>query len=409
VVALPLIASAVYVPTALALPLDAATATVMTPAAVALTPSALDFPGYGASAVGVVGGVDVDTADGVDGVIGADGVDGVLATSGSAEALPIASISKVITALVVLEEKPLAEGEAGPTIEFTAADAALYSKYLAVGGKVEPVNAGFRLTERELLDVVLVASANNYAESLAGWAFGSQEAFTAAAASWLDSHGLDSTTLVEPTGMSPSNVSTASDLVRLGALALADPTVSSIVRQTSITMPTVGVVENTNELLGISGVDGIKTGTLDEAGACLLFSADYPVGDTTVTVVGVVLGGVDHPSLDREVLSLLSTVDRGFQQVTLVTEGDPLADYRTEWGETATAVAARTSSVVVWADTAVSAAVATEPVTTAAAGSPVGTVRFSVGDTVIEVPLVLADGIAEPGAGWRIRHPLGLD
>ena len=125
----------------------------------------------------------------------------MLASSGTGEALPIASISKIVTALVVLDAKPLAAGESGPAITFTDADAALYGKYLRVNGKVELISAGVVMSQREALEVVLVSSANNYAESLVVWAFGSQDAFVTAATAWLSVNGLTDTTLLEPTGM----------------------------------------------------------------------------------------------------------------------------------------------------------------------------------------------------------------
>ena len=104
-------------------------------------------------------------------------------------------------------------GSAGPDITFDAADAALYDSYRAQQGTVKPVHAGLVLSQLQLMQVVLVSSANNYADSLARWAFGSRAAFLAATKAWLAAHSLTGTTLLEPTGMNPGNTSTASDLV----------------------------------------------------------------------------------------------------------------------------------------------------------------------------------------------------
>lgn len=161
--------------------------------------------------------------------IGAVGFPGVLASSGTDEPRAIASITKIITALVVLEEHPLAEGEPGPTVTFSQADARYYHEYQSVGGMVKPVRAGLSLTQRELLEVVLISSANNYAKSLAIWGFGSEDAFLDSARSWLDVRGLTTTAIYEPTGMDPRNVSTAPELLELAKLAIADPTVSEVV------------------------------------------------------------------------------------------------------------------------------------------------------------------------------------
>jgi len=347
---------------------------------------ALTFPDYGATAVQALG------------------YDDSLTTSGDDRPRPIASISKIVSALVVLDARPLDGGD-GPVITFDADDAALYDAYLARNGKVAPMPAGLRLTQRQALEVSLIESANNYADALALWAFGSTDAFVAATDAWLDENGLTSTTIVEPTGMSPANTSTATDLVALGRLALADPVVAEIVRTDAVTVPGVGEIENSNELLGLDGVTGIKTGTLDEAGACLLFSADYAIDDQTVTVVGVMLGGVDHDALDLDVQALLASSVARFQTIDLARAGDSFGRYDMPWGAEGEAVAADDASVLVWGDEAVDAVVTTEPIGPDAAGAEVGSVRFTVDDQVVDVPLELDRDIPEPGAWWRLTHP----
>lgn len=384
------LATAFYLPTTLLAPLASVSADVLPYTAPVEAAADISWPNYGASAIGAVG------------------VDGVLASSGSDKALPIASLSKVITTLVVLEEKPLGVDEEGPTIDFTARDVAIYNAYVAENGKVEPVRAGMALSQHQVMELTLVASANNYAQGLVNWAFGSEKAYVKAANTWLAKNGMDDTSMSDSTGMSPKNVATAADLVTLGKLALADPVVSKIIATKTITIPDIGEVENTNDLLGIDGIDGIKTGTLDEAGACLLFAADYEIGDETVTVVGVVLGGEDHPSLDKHIRKLLKGVVKGFHEVELVKAGTSFASYTTSWGETADVVAAEDQSVVVWSDTPISLLVETDPVALSAAGTDVGSLSFAVGDEKISVPLELKTALSDPGAWWRLTNPAAL-
>lgn len=388
VIAVVVIGAGAYVPLSLLTPLSAAETTVTAWTEPPREPAALQLPGTGSSALGAVG------------------FEGVLAQSGSAEPRPIASITKVITALVVLEAKPLTPDDPGPVITFDTADAALYGKYLAVLGKVEPMRAGLQMTEREALDVVLISSANNYAEAVTRWAFGDEEAFVAAASSWISAHGLTSTTIVEPTGISPQNVSSPADLVRLGEIALEHPVVAAIVASPAASVPYIGGIENTNDLLGISGVDGIKTGTLDEAGSCLLFSADYVVGGATVTVIGVVLGGVDGDSVDAAVTALLAGVPQNFHEVTLATKGQEFADYSTEWDDGSAAVAKEDARVTVWSDQPIHASVEVDAVTLTERGEAAGTVAFTVAGRSIRVPLAFDDPIDEPGIWWRITHPI---
>lgn len=382
------LATAFYLPITLLAPLHANAAEVLPYVAPVTTAQELTFPGYGATAVGALG------------------YPGILGESGSTEALPMASISKIITALVVLEVKPLAPDDPGPQIDFTAADVKIYNDYLARYGSVKPVRAGLSLTQHQVMELTIIASANNYAQSLVNWAFGSEAAFVVAATAWLAEHNLTSTVMTDSTGMNPENVSTAADLIQLGKLALADPLVSELVDTKSATIPSVGDISNTNKLLGDDGVRGIKTGTLDEAN--LLFAADYLIGDTTVTVIGVMLGAKDHTVLNADVVALLATVKAGFQEVQLTTEGQSYGSYTTSWGETSELVATEDSSVVVWAGTRVSLLVESRPVTLGAKGTDVGMLNFTVGTESISVPLELESSIADPGPGWRLSHPAEL-
>lgn len=376
-----------YLPFTLLAPLHAENAQVLAWQAPVTSAPELAFPNYGATAIGAVGWP------------------GSLAVSGSTDALPIASISKVITALVVLEAKPLGPDDSGPELSFTSADTKLYNSYLARNGKVEPVRSGLVLTQQQVMQLTLVASANNYTASLVNWAFGSEDAYVVAARTWLDANGLPGITMADATGMSPDNRATAADLVELAKIALADPTVSRMVSTAHISIPGVGEIDNTNDLLGLDGVRGIKTGTLDEAGACLLFAADYTIGSEVITVVGVMLGGKDHPSLDRDIQTLLTTAQTGFQEVRLTTMGEEVAGYASDWGDTSSVVATADTVVVVWSDTPISRFVDVVPVTLEKAGVDVGKLTFSVGDRTIEVPIELTTTIDDPGAWWRLTHP----
>jgi D-alanyl-D-alanine carboxypeptidase (penicillin-binding protein 5/6) len=286
-----------------------------------------------------------------------------------------------------------------------AADVGYYADALAQNGTVAPVRAGQVCTQRELLDLSLIKSANNYSTSLAVWAFGSMDAYVAAARAWVAAHALPSMVIVDATGLDPGNVATASDLVELGRLALEDPVVRTIVGTTSVELHDVGVLENTNKLLGVSGVIGIKTGTLDDFGANLLFAADYLIGSSSVTVVGVVLGGVDHPTIDAAITSLLASVQAGFHELDVSDVGEDFGSYTTAWGQTAEAEAGAEAVLLTWSDTPVTVEVETDPVRIAEAGETVGSATFTAGVRTVTVPLVLSAALTDPGPGWRLTHP----
>lgn len=368
-------------------PLAPTAATISEVAAPATTAAQLAWPNSTASGIGAVG------------------FDGVLAATGSTEQLPMASITKVITALAVMERHPITLEDHGPTIEYTAKDVAYFAQYRARGATVEPMQAGMRLTQYQAMQAMLLPSASNYTVSLVDWAFSSNAEFVVAANDWIARHGLTRTVVVEPTGLSPDNLSTVGDLIELGRIVLAEPVLAEIVSTAQVDLPGAGLIENSNDILGMRGIDGIKTGTLPEAGACLLFSADLEVGGSTVTLIGVALGGRLHDIQYPQILSLLQTVQASFHEVSLSESGQAFASYATEWGEATQAVASEARSVVVWGDTPISVSVHTDPVAAAPAGSPVGTATFTVGERNVEVPLVLEQELADPGPLWRLSNP----
>jgi len=368
-------------------PVPAAAVELIEPAALTQPAAELTWPDQGAGAIGAVG------------------YPGLLGSTGDQESMPIASITKMITSLVLLEEKPLTGNESGPDIRFTDADVDIYYDVLAEDGSVAPVSSGMVLSQREAFEAMLLPSANNYSMSLAIWAFGSMDAYLAKAETWLAENGLTDTTVADTSGLSPASVSSPADLVKIGKLALANPVLAEIVSMETSDLPTIGTVTNTNKLLGRNGVTGMKTGTTDEAGACLLYSAEFTVGGETVTLVGVMLGGDTHTELNASIVDLLDSVEPGFREVSLTDKGAAYASYDTPWGQESQAVAAEAASAVVWSDTPITAVPTASPVTLGKVGDSAGAVDFQVGETTVSVPLVLDGELTDPGPGWRFTHP----
>lgn len=374
-----------YTAVALGLPLP-----VTTPGAVAAAlpvgaDSAPDPADFGSSGIGVVGW------------------DGPLISAGDAAPRPIASITKVITALVALDRMPIESGD-GPLRELTAQDAAYFEDAVANAESRAYAAEGTLVSQRDVIEAMLVRSSGNHAKTLADWAFGSQEAYVAAAAAWLAANGLTGTTIVDPTGSDPRNTSTIPDLIRIGELAIADPVLAGIVAQPSADVPDAGELLTTNALLGIDGIDGIKTGTLDEAGACLLFSADAQIGGRTVTLVGAVLGGADHDAVNASVRAMLASAVAGLQELT-VPAGTAFGDYDTAWGADAAAVTTAPATLLVWGAETIVTTIELDAVTTAEAGDAIGQVVLSTSHDGATLPLVLDAALPDPGAGWRWTNP----
>jgi serine-type D-Ala-D-Ala carboxypeptidase (penicillin-binding protein 5/6) len=215
---------------------------------------------------------------------------GVLGHSGPSHALPIASVAKVMTAYTVLRDHPLSAGRSGPTLTVSAAEAAAYPAQKAALDSLVTVSAGEKLTEREALKGLLIASGDNMAEILARWDAGSVPAFVRKMNQNAGRLGMTSTHYVDPHGLSPSTVSTAADLIKLAPAAMAEPTLAELAGTSSASMPLNPQLTNYNTLLGLHGVYGIKTGSTTAAGGCLLFAAHRTVSGHPATIYGAVLG-----------------------------------------------------------------------------------------------------------------------
>jgi D-alanyl-D-alanine carboxypeptidase (penicillin-binding protein 5/6) len=264
-----------------------------------------------------------------------------------------------------------------------------------------------QLTQYQVMQGMLVSSANNYADSLAIWAYGSMENYLTAANVYLKKHGLTNITVADASGFSPESKSNATNLVKLGTLAMTHPVIADIVSQQIATLPGAGTLHTTNLLLMQNEVVGIKTGTTDEAGSCLLFAAKYTVGDTPVTIIGASLGGPNHTVLARDVKNILASTKAGFHEVTLAKLGQSFASYKTPWGIEANAVTNKNTKVVMWPGMQISQRIQVSNLHPNNRGieQKVGTVAFKAGNQTYESALVLNRPLEKPSWLWRLTHP----
>ncbi|HMH33464.1 MAG TPA: hypothetical protein VK543_10560, partial [Puia sp.] len=255
----------------------------------------LAWPAVGQAAIGSVG-------------------DGLLARSSDYEKMrPIASMAKVITALAIMEKQPFKPGQEGQTYTITRNDIASLNAYISEGGSVLPILVGMKLTQYQAMQRMLIASDNNIADISVERIFGSKEAYVSYAEDMLKRMGLIRTVVADASGFSPTTVSTPSELVAIGIAALKNPVIARIVAQQHALIPVAGIIKNTNQLLGTDGIIGIKTGTTDKAGSCLLFAARYTAKDGQKdTIVGVIMGDRNHSSLYSDISNLLTSAKQGF-------------------------------------------------------------------------------------------------
>lgn len=389
-----------YIAWALTTPVNPPTVTTQTPQVPTVEAASIAAPPAGASALSVTG---------ADAYLG-EGASGIWSSSGTGDPLPIASITKLVTALVILDAVPLASAEdPGPTITFSKSDHDLYDRYYVMGATIAPMPTGTSMSLHDALAAMLIPSASNYAEALSSRIFGSQNAFLGATRDWLSANGLAGTTITEPTGISPRNMSTPSDLLAIGKLAAANPVIAQIVATPSISLPGAGQLHNTNGLLGTSGITGLKTGTLGEGTYSLLYTATLVVGTADpLAVTGVVLGGSSRESVNTSVIATLDSLRSGFHAVPVATSGQEVGTIATPWGSTARLVIGEEASIFTWSDTPITVTMDIKTPPTYRDGSAVGTVTWTAGPNTVTAPVEIKGSIDPPSEWWRLTHPSEL-
>jgi D-alanyl-D-alanine carboxypeptidase (penicillin-binding protein 5/6) len=210
------------------------------------------------------------------------------AASPDEQPVPIASVAKVMTAYLVLKRYPLSGAQDGFTITITEAQARDEVQDAAENQSGVAVVAGEQLTERQLLEALLIPSGNNIAQILAAHLAGSETSFIAEMNAEARALGMAHTTYTDPSGFDPSTVSTAADQLRVFEQAMRFPVFRQIVSMPSVTLPVAGTLTNFNPLVA-QGYPG-KTGSDAAAGGCLAFFTDATVSGRRATAVGVVLG-----------------------------------------------------------------------------------------------------------------------
>ncbi|HVC36449.1 MAG TPA: hypothetical protein VNE40_03350 [Candidatus Dormibacteraeota bacterium] len=339
--------------------------------------------------------------------IGASGYQ-VLATHGSQAPQPTASVAKLVTALAVLQKMPLSLGQQGPELTIGNQDIAFYQAYVAGGGSVVPVNYGEQISEYQVLQAMMLPSANNLADSLAFWAFGSLPAYVSYANSYVKQIGLHSTTIADASGFSASTVSTASDLVSLGEIALQQPVLAQIVSQPQATIPVAGTIRNLNSLVGQDGILGIKTGNTDQAGGVYVVAGNYTLVDNhRLTLVVAIMGAPSLGQAIRNAPPLLAAAQANFSEQTVISAGNVVGYVNTPWGTSVNIVAAKSLAAFGWKGTPFSLSLSLEPQKAPlASGQVVGKLMLApaVGNTPEETAVVLQRPLAPPSWQWRLLH-----
>jgi D-alanyl-D-alanine carboxypeptidase (penicillin-binding protein 5/6) len=248
---------------------------------------------------------------------------GIVVDAGSGQAMlakhadvrrPIASTTKLMTALLVLES-----GKLGRTFTAPAYQA------LPAESKIN-LRQGERMNGRDLLTALLLESANDAAVDLAQGVAGSRPAFVARMNRRARELGLRNTHYANPIGLDEAgNYSSARDLAALARRLMANPTFAAIVDLPRATLRSgdhVRTIRNRNLLVGrYRFVDGVKTGHTIRAGY-ILVGAGHANGGK---VVSVVLGEPSEAARDADTLALLRWGVDQYSRVTILRPGTTVA------------------------------------------------------------------------------------
>jgi D-alanyl-D-alanine carboxypeptidase (penicillin-binding protein 5/6) len=232
---------------------------------------------------------------------------------------PIASLTKMMTAWVALHRLPLSGTQTGPCEVVNTSDLELYNADVAMGESVVKIVANETLCERTLLRGMLVHSACDYAQLLAGLTGMHMATFVAEMDQDARALKLNNTHYADVTGISDADTSTAVNQATMAAdLMNNEPVVQGIVDLTEVSLPVAGVVSSFTPYVGQANVVGVKSGFTDAAGGCDVMAMDDRIGNTVITTYAVVLGehgdnplgisGLDALTLSHSIRALIARV-----------------------------------------------------------------------------------------------------
>jgi D-alanyl-D-alanine carboxypeptidase (penicillin-binding protein 5/6) len=314
---------------------------------------------------------------------------------------PIASTTKLMTAFITLERASPRDVFTAPAYPGSAAESTI------------GLRAGEPMSVHDLLRALMLPSANDAAYDLAVNIGGSRSRFVRLMNAHARALGLDETHYSTPIGLDdPRNYSTASDLARLAARLMENPTLARIVNLPSARLRSgfhVRRVVNRNDLVARYGfVDGVKTGHTNGAGYVLVGAAH----GNGARVISVVLGTSGIGARDADSLALLRYGLSQFRRVRPVVKGRTYARPKVRYfdGRTVRLVAARDVALTVRRGRPVRTHVIApkEVEGPLRAGERVGTVQVLVrGHLERTVPLVTAGAVEAAGFVRKATAPIG--
>ncbi|MCT9011211.1 D-alanyl-D-alanine carboxypeptidase [Streptomyces rhizosphaerihabitans] len=355
----------------------------------------LPWPGQGQSAIEV------------------DGV-GSLGTDGKQTPSPTASVAKIMTAYVILQEHPLKGNEDGEKI---TVDQQAEDESKLPDESTAAMSKGQQFTERQMLQMLMIPSGNNVARLLARWD-SDNAGFVAKMNAAAKDLGMTNSTYTDPSGLQKTTVSTATDQIKLAKKVMKNDVFRSIVGMAKADIPGLdNTIYNNNDLLVQQvGVIGLKTGSSTPAGGNLVWAATKNVDGKTQTIYGAVMNqdagtGKVWDSLHLALVNsqkLIDKVQKSLITATVVKKGQVVGYVDDQLGGRTRVVATKNMTAVGWPGlkTRLSIGEGRSAVPhTGKAGTVVG--ELTVGDgssQAVKIPVALQSDLAEPGLGAKLTR-----
>lgn len=321
----------------------------------------------------------------------------VLVEQNADQPLPPASLTKMMTAYIA--EREIAEGR----ISFDD-KVPVSIKAWKTGGSRMFIREGTEVRLEDLLRGIVIQSGNDASVAVAEYIAGSEDVFADVMNQTAVSLGMTNTQFKNSTGLpQEGHYTTAKDLGILAARTIADfPETYAIYKEKNFTYNGIKQANRNSLLFRDPSVDGLKTGHTEEAGYCLVASAERD----GFRLISVVMGTASEKAREQETTKLLQYGFRYFSGQTVFAAGQPLPESaRKVWfGESEMVELAPTESLYVTLplgrESAIQATLDAPDTLDAPleAGAIVGNVKIILGERILaESPVAVAEAVPEGG------------
>jgi len=332
-----------------------------------------------------------------------DAINGeILVEYNAEEPLPPASLTKMMTAYIA--EREIAEGRMSFDDQVPVS-----VKAWKTGGSRMFIREGTEVRLEDLLRGIIIQSGNDASVAVAEYIAGSEDVFADVMNQTAASLGMTNTQFKNATGLpKEGHYTTAKDLSVLAARIIKDfPDTYPIYEEKNFTYNGIKQANRNSLLFRDPTVDGLKTGHTEEAGYCLVASAERD----GFRLISVVMGTASEKAREQETTKLLQYGFRYFSGKTVFAAGEPLPESaRKVWfGEMESVDLAPTEPLYVTLplgrESAIQATLDAPDTLDAPleAGAVVGTIKIMLGERVLaESPVAVAEAVPEGGLFKRL-------